>query len=94
MHLISPGPTRVDVNVEQGSGITYRALCAKDMDANYAALANGQAAGIAEQALVARGTVDGVGARTNDFRVDGCKFYLVVSSVRGSTTIASLRVRA
>jgi hypothetical protein len=92
---IAPGPTRLDVNVEQGTGVTYRAVCAQDIEENYPALASGRLAEIPSRAFVATGTVNGLGPHTTDFRVSDCRFYLIVSALGSSlSTLASLRVRA
>lgn len=92
---IAPGPTRLDVNVERGEGVVYQAVCAKDMPDSYTALATGHVADVPSQAVVTSGTVMGLGPHITDFRVSECRFYLVVSALRGSpSTLASLRVRA
>jgi len=91
---ITPGPTRLDVNVESGAGVAYRALCAGDMDKDYAAIARGDAASIAIDPHLANGTVAGLGKHTTDFRVDNCKFYLVISALERTDTLVSFRVRA
>jgi hypothetical protein len=91
---IEPGPTRLDVLVERGAGVAYRALCTQDMASDYSALAGGDAAAISENPRMASGIVAGQGKHTTDFRVDDCKFYLVISALESSDTIVSLRVRA
>jgi hypothetical protein len=92
---IAPGPTRLDVDVQQGMGITYQAVCDRNLDESYSALAGGHVSEIPSGAVVANGTVSGPGPHTTDFIVPACKFYLVVSAVRGApTTLAALRVRA
>jgi hypothetical protein len=91
---IEPGPTRLDVLVERGAGVTYRALCVKDMARDYSALARGDTAGLVNDARMARGTVAGQGKHTTDFRVDVCKFYLVIGAIEPTNTVVSLRVRA
>lgn len=91
---ITPGPTRLDVSVERGAGVRYRALCAEDMDKDYSDLARGDAASIAPNPQLANGTVSGLGKHTTDFRVDNCKFYLVISALERANTLVSLRVRA
>jgi hypothetical protein len=91
---IDPGPTRLDVTVERGAGVTYRALCVQDMARDYSALARGDAAAIAGDPRMASGAVVGEGQHTTDFRVDHCKFYLVVAAVKPVNTVVSLRVRA
>jgi len=91
---ITPGPTRLDVNVESGAGVAYRALCAGDMDKDYPAIARGDAASIAVDPQLAHGTVAGLGQHTTDFHVDGCKFYLVISALEHTDALVSFRVRA
>lgn len=91
---ITPGPTRLDVTVESGAGVAYRALCAKDMDKDYSALARGDAASIAVDPKLANGAVAGLGKHTADFRVEKCKFYLVISALERTDTLVSFRVRA
>lgn len=91
---ITPGPTRLDVIVEHGAGVRYRALCTGDMDKDYSALANGNVASIAADPTLANGTVAGLGRHTTDFQVDNCKFYLVISALEPADTLVSLRVRA
>jgi hypothetical protein len=91
---IAPGPTRLDVTVERGAGVAYRAVCAGDMDKDYSALARGDAGAIAADPELANGTVAGFGKHVSDFRVDNCNFYLVVSALQRADTIVSLRVRA
>ena len=97
VHVVGPisaGPTRLDVAVERGAGVRSRALCAEDMDKDYAALAKGSTASITAEPGLANGTVAGLGKHTTDFRVDGCKFYLVISPLQPADTLVSLRVRA
>lgn len=98
VHVLGPiaaGPTRLDVDVQQGTGIAYRAVCERNLDENYSALAGGRAGDIPRRVVVASGTVSGPGTHTTDFVVPDCKFYLVVSAARGSAaTLAALRVRA
>jgi hypothetical protein len=91
---ITPGPTRLDVTVESGAGVAYRALCAADMEKDYSALARGDASSIALDPQLANGTVSGLGTHVSDFRVDKCKFYLVVSALVHTDTLVSFRVRA
>jgi hypothetical protein len=91
---ITPGPTRLDVAVERGAGVEYRALCASDMDKDYPALASGHVASLAIDPHLANGAIVGLGKHTTDFQIDGCKFYLVISPLRHADTLVSLRVRA
>lgn len=95
MGPIAPGPTRLDIDVQQGTGITYRAICDQNLDDHYAALVGGRASEIPDREVVANGTVLGPGPHTTDFLVPTCKFYLVISGAGGSQkTLAALRVRA
>jgi hypothetical protein len=95
MGPIAPGPTRLDVDVQRGKGITYQAVCDQNLDENYSVLVGGRANDIPTREVVANGTVTGPGLHTTDFIVPDCKFYLVVSAVQGPrTTLASFRVRA
>lgn len=92
---IAPGPTRLDVTVEQGTGASYRAVCVEDMPKDYPALARGDVAAISsDDPQMAHGTVAGPGKHTTDFRVDNCKFYLVVAALDPVRTVVALRVRA
>jgi hypothetical protein len=91
---IAPGPTRLDVTVERGAGVAYRALCVQDMASDYSALARGDATPISNSPRMASGTVAGQGKHTTDFRVDDCRFYLIISALKPADTVVSLRVRA
>ena len=82
------------VVVEHGAGVKYRALCIQDMAKGYSALAKGDATAIANEPQLASGSVAGQGSHTTDFRVDDCKFYLIVSALKPADTVVSLRIRA
>ena len=90
---IDPGPTRLDVRIEQGNGLTYRTVCQGDMPADYAAIASGHLDRLFSRASTAEGTLRGLGEHSAIFRVDGCRFFVVVSTLSDSTTVAALRVR-
>ena len=79
---------------KSGPGVGYRALCAGDMDKDYSAIARGDAASITIDRHLPNGTVAGLGQHTTDFRVDTCKFYLVISALERTNTLVSFRVRA
>jgi hypothetical protein len=50
---------------------------------------------MADEVILARGTITGMGKHTSDFSVNDCGFYLVVSAAGGApTTLVALRVRA
>jgi hypothetical protein len=91
---IDPGPTTLDVTVERGAGVAYRALCVGDMGRDYPALARGNAAGVRKVPSLASGTIAGQGQHRTEFRIDECKFYLVISALTSVPTIVSVRVRA
>jgi hypothetical protein len=90
---IDPGPTRLDARVERGSGLAYRTVCQNDMPADYEAIASGHLDRLRTRAAAAEGTLRGLGEHSAIFRVDGCKFFVVVSTLSDSTTVAALRVR-
>jgi hypothetical protein len=91
---ITPGPTRLDVNVERGAGVAYRAMCAGDMDKDYSALARGDVESIPVDPHLANGAVAGLGKHITDFRVDNCSFYLVITALNRTDALVSFRVRA
>lgn len=91
---IAPGPTRLDVTVECGAGVAYRALCARDMEQDYDALARGDATSMPAGRQLANGVVPGLGQHSTDFRVDTCRFYLILSALESADTLVSVRVRA
>jgi hypothetical protein len=90
---IEPGPARLDVRIEQGDGLAYRTVCQGDMPADFDAIASGHLDRLPVRALAAHGTFSGVGEHSAVLRVDGCKFFVVVSTLGDSTTVAALRVR-
>lgn len=91
---IEPGPTRLDVTVEQGAGARYRTLCAKDMPADYPSLARGHVSSLVPAPDLPAGSISGAGPHTTDFELRGCRFYLVVSALDQQAALISLRVRA
>lgn len=90
---VEPGPTRLDVNLERGQGLAYRALCQTDMVGAYDAIANGQLERSPSHASVAEGTIAGLGRHSVTLSVDGCKFFVVVAALGDQATLASLRIR-
>jgi hypothetical protein len=91
---LEPGPSSLDVTIERGSGLSYRAICAESMADQYAAIASGRVERIAEQALAASGNIVGSGPHETTLRVERCKYYLVLWALEKRTTLAALRVRA
>ena len=90
---IEPGPTRLDAHIEQGNGLTYRTVCQGDMPADYEAIASGRLDRLPLHVLAAHGTLSGAGEHSAILRVEGCQFFVVLSTLGESTTIAALRVR-
>ena len=90
---IDPGPTRLDARIERGSGLAYRTVCENDMPADYEAIASGHLDRLRTRPSGADGTLSGLGDHSAIFRVDECKFFVVVSTLSDSTTVAALRVR-
>ncbi|MEI9954344.1 MAG: hypothetical protein WDO74_36580 [Pseudomonadota bacterium] len=90
---IDPGPARLDARIEQGNGLAYRTVCQGDMPADYEAIASGHLDRLAPRTSAAHGTLAGGGEQSAILRVDGCKFFVVVSTLGESTTVAAVRVR-
>ena len=90
---IEPGSTRLDVNIEQGEGLAYRALCKDEMPSAYSAIASGQIERSRANASAAEGAFAGLGNHSVALHVDGCKFFIVVAALGAQATVASLRVR-
>jgi len=84
----------LDVVVERGPGIAYRAVCADDMAENLETVMTGKPERIPPRALVAHGEVTGLGKHVQHLSAGRCPFYVVLSTARGATTLAALRVRA
>ena len=95
-HVVGPiaaGQTRLDVRVEQGAGLAYRAVCVDDMPRDYPAVASGHAELLSSRTALADGALAGLGEHSATFVVDRCPFFIVLSSLAGSNTVAALRVR-
>jgi len=90
---IEPGSTRLDVIVESGPGLVYRALCAPELEASFGVIASGRLTDVPRGAWRASGSFHGLGERTTELRVPDCKFFVVASTLDDTTTLASLRVR-
>jgi hypothetical protein len=90
---INPGRSSLDVAIESGSGVSYKALCSEDMISSYAAIASGELSLVPGRAWVASGEITGPGPHTAPLRVESCKFYLVVATTGRHGTLAALRVR-
>jgi hypothetical protein len=90
---IAPGATRLDVRVERGEGLAYRAVCRDDMPGEYSAIASGRLDLLPTHTSAAHGTLTGLGEHSATFFVERCAFFIVVSPLGSSMTVAALRVR-
>jgi hypothetical protein len=90
---LEPGASRIDLRVERGSGVAYRGVCAEDMTAYFDAIASARLADIPSPALATTGAIVGAGDHEATLRVDGCRYFLVLSPWQGLDTVAALRVR-
>lgn len=90
---IDPGALTLNLIIERGPGVTYRAVCQQALRDNYPAIRDGAFSGLPPSMWLASATVSGLGERTTDLHVEGCKLYLVVTSSSKEYTLAALRVR-
>lgn len=91
---LEPLPLDVDVVVERGPGIEYRALCTRDMPQHFGEVASGNADGIPRRLLVGGGTLTGPGAHSGRLDIKACPYYLVVSSAGREAALVAFRLRA
>jgi hypothetical protein len=91
---IDPGELTMNVIVEQGPGLIYRAVCQQTLRDNYQAIMAGSFSGLTRASWLAEGTLVGLGERTSRFRVEACKFYLVVTASSRAYAVGALRVRS
>lgn len=91
---IDPGVLTTNLVVEQGPGVTYRALCQQTLRENYQAIRDGAFSSLPPSTWLVSNTVTGPGERTATLHIQGCKLYLVVTSSSQAYTLASLRVRS
>lgn len=89
---IPAGVLRINVIVEQGPGVGYRALCEEALEQSYPAIAAGVLGEVPASAWVSKGASRGLGERAITLRV-ACRSYLVVHSVDRQYTHAAIRVR-
>lgn len=94
MGPIEPGELRLNVIVEHGPGLAYRAICEGALRDNYADIAEGAVSRVPATAWAATGAVEGLGERTASLRVERCRFYLVAWTSRPAPTLAAIRVRS
>jgi hypothetical protein len=90
---LEPGAFSMNVIVEQGPGVTYRAVCQQALRDNYPALRDGAFSRLPDSTWSDSGIVSGFGERTRVLRVPACKFYVVVASSSYAYTLVSLRLR-
>jgi hypothetical protein len=91
---LAPAPVDVDVIVERGPGITYRALCARDMPSQFDEVAAGTPDRISRRLLVGTGKLVGAGSHSATLHVEKCSYYLIVSSAGPETTVVAFRLRS
>ncbi len=90
---LPPGQRGLDVTVESGTGLAYRAVCQQAMPEEYPAIAGGRVGAISARALAANANVAGLGPHETSLDVQGCSYYLVLSTLARKPTVAALRVR-
>jgi hypothetical protein len=90
---LEPVPLLLDVVVQRGPGIRYRALCTREMPARLDDIATGAPERIVAAQLVANGTIVGSGSHSAKLVVTTCPHYLVVSSAGAETALVALRLR-
>lgn len=90
---IEPGSRQLDVAIERGPGVEYRAICAQQMPASYAAISGARLADVPSRAWVESGSVTGLGPHATSLVVDDCSYYLVLNTAGASSTLAALRLR-
>jgi len=83
-----------DSSFATSPGLTYRAICEKELEESYSLIAEGSLSRVPARAWLTTGTMTGTGERTAALHVDGCKFYLVASTLKGRPTLAAIRLRA
>jgi hypothetical protein len=83
----------LDVDIERGRGIAYRALCIADMPAALAHVMSGTPEDIPRARLLASETITGAGSHRIELHVTQCPFYLVLSSADAATALAAVRVQ-
>ena len=93
---VEPAPEyHLDAINETGGGLEYRALCARDMAANFGPVMDGTPDRIRPEALVASGRLLGSGRHGVTLHVANCPFFIVISPAPDAkkTTLTDLRLR-
>jgi hypothetical protein len=90
---LQPTPVQLDVIVERGPGIVYRALCTRDMASQFDELARGTPERISSGLIAGHGELIGAGQRSALLHVERCPYYLVVTSAGRAASLVALRIR-
>lgn len=95
-HVVGPFESgssyQLDMRIERGRGVGYRAICSRDMPGQLAAVRQGYPERIAQDAVIATGSVLGEGYHAAEVARQSCDFHLVVFGSGPVTTLAGLRV--
>ena len=90
---LAAGVRQLDVQVERGAGVGYSTVCTADMAQSYPAIASGKTSDVPGRDPKTSGSLAGAGEHSAALRVDRCSFYLLLTGLRGSETLAAVRVR-
>ena len=91
---LEPLPLDIDVVVERGPGIEYRALCTRHMLSCFGAVASGNPDDIPSSVVIGGGALAGAGAQSTRLNIADCPYYLVISSADREATVVAFRLRA
>jgi len=91
---IERGAKHLNVIVERGPGVSYRAICADGLRDHFEAVRNNELGTLPGAAWVASGIVTGAGEHTLSLDVRSCSYFLVTSSVQAAYTLADVLVRS
>jgi len=83
----------LDVRINRGSGVSWRAVCASDVERALSKVENGEAASIPERVVAKHGALSGAGVRRAETPALACPSYVVVSALGDDVTEAALRLR-
>lgn len=97
-HVSGPHPralaAHLDVQVQRGDGVRYRAVCEDDARRAFEPLAAGRAPELPQALPGQEGEVRGEALATRALAVPGCRWYLVTAPVGDEHTRAAVRLRA
>lgn len=91
---IDPGAKQLNVIVERGSGVGYRAICDSALRDHFRAIQRGQVAALPGAVWSSGGNVSGSGEHTLPLVVRGCPYFLVTWSLKEDYTLADILVRS